>query len=585
MRNISIILLLSIYLVSSAQDTVFVKSEGVPFTNTEDHNSWESATNSLQNAMNALSENGGGQIWVKNGIYYPTDTIPGTVAEGLEGTDSLRMTSFVLKDDVYLFGGFIGIEERIDQRMRYDINNNDSIEPWEFSYPTILSGDINIPDDSTDNCFHVVYGTDCNKELIKLDGFTITEGNSSKHVKSGAGAIDANIVNCIVENNYASSAGGGLSGCEIFNSLIINNQASYAAGINNCEAYSSVIRKNIATSVDAGGALSSFLLNCVVDSNRAHNGGGVYAGYCYNCLISSNVADNFGGGLLAVSAGNCRIINNKAVTGGGGAAFHGAFTYYSTLTNCIISNNSAASFGGTRTYHLINCVVSMNEAYDVGGAGTYLSKIYNTIIWGNTNDQGSYDGNYKYCAIEGGFEGENNLDLDPSNSFGPMFINPSDSVGTVTTSEGYAHILNADWTLQEGSACIDSGNYVLIPDSIQTDYEGKLRIMGTNIDIGAFEFTDDPFIPPGTGLFTHTLSDDIKIFPTITSDILKIESPNTAINQIIIVSTNGQRNIYELDYSQINEISISNLSSGIYFVIVSDSEKILRIEKICKTNL
>ncbi|HCB01755.1 MAG TPA: hypothetical protein DEP19_05175, partial [Anaerolineae bacterium] len=64
------------------------------------------------------------------GTYYPT-----------VGVD--RTISFVMKDDVSLYGGFLGIETQRDERST------------DASF-TILSGNIGLEGDPTDNSYHVV---------------------------------------------------------------------------------------------------------------------------------------------------------------------------------------------------------------------------------------------------------------------------------------------------------------------------------------------------------------------------------------------------------------------------------------------
>ena len=67
-----------------------------------------------------------------------------------------------------LYGGFDGAETQRDER------------DWENN-ATILSGDIGVSGNNTDNCYHVFYhpdGTNLDSTAV-LDGFTVTAGNAA----------------------------------------------------------------------------------------------------------------------------------------------------------------------------------------------------------------------------------------------------------------------------------------------------------------------------------------------------------------------------------------------------------------------
>lgn len=116
--------------------------------------SWENAFSNLQSLVS--SANDGDFIWVAKGIYYPTAT-------------SDRTISFILKQGVKVYGGFVGVETSIDQR-NWDNNK------------TILSGDIGILNFNADNTFHIIHcvGVD---SMTLLNGFYIT-----KSMADGAGS-------------------------------------------------------------------------------------------------------------------------------------------------------------------------------------------------------------------------------------------------------------------------------------------------------------------------------------------------------------------------------------------------------------
>lgn len=96
--------------------------------------SWADAYTSLQGALTAAAAcPEGAEIWVPQGAYHP-DT--GQLADSRDAT-------FHLVNKAALYGGFAGTESERSQR------------DW-IAFPTILSGDIGMVGDSTDNCYTVV---------------------------------------------------------------------------------------------------------------------------------------------------------------------------------------------------------------------------------------------------------------------------------------------------------------------------------------------------------------------------------------------------------------------------------------------
>jgi hypothetical protein len=100
------------------------------------------------------------QIWVAAGTYKPTD-----------GTD--RAATFELVNGIRVYGRFAGTETDRSER------------DW-VANPTILSGDIGVAADTTDNCYHVVTNTG-NDSTTVFDGFTVTGGHATGSQESGGG--------------------------------------------------------------------------------------------------------------------------------------------------------------------------------------------------------------------------------------------------------------------------------------------------------------------------------------------------------------------------------------------------------------
>lgn len=92
------------------------------------------------------------EIWVAEGTYYPS-------------LDTTREDSYRLLSHMKLIGGFNGIVEDTTDR---DLPNN----------PTIMSGDLGIAGDISDNTYHLIE-TDTTVVNAVIDGFILTAANAN----------------------------------------------------------------------------------------------------------------------------------------------------------------------------------------------------------------------------------------------------------------------------------------------------------------------------------------------------------------------------------------------------------------------
>lgn len=135
---------------------------------------WEDAISDLSVALEIASgihsREAGVEVWVAEGTYFPDS-----------GTGD-RGRSFILSDGVSLYGGFASGAGNFTER-------NPALRP------TILSGDIGLPGDASDNSYHVVQGSNIGSLTI-MDGFIIEGGNPTLadnalllHLDEPAGAV------------------------------------------------------------------------------------------------------------------------------------------------------------------------------------------------------------------------------------------------------------------------------------------------------------------------------------------------------------------------------------------------------------
>ncbi|MCB0549084.1 MAG: gliding motility-associated C-terminal domain-containing protein [Phaeodactylibacter sp.] len=381
--------------------------------------SWAEAYPNLQDAL-ASTDNS--EIWVARGTYRPIECAPCFTTD--------RQRFFGLKRNVALYGGFAGNESSRQER---DITAN----------PTILTGDIGTPVDSTDNAYRVLVADNTDSTTI-LDGFIIEEGNADGAFGFALGGglfIDAtggaagNLVirNCIFRNNYATGGGAiGMDGsgngtirAEIRNCLFEGNSCSLQAVSRGAAAFITgsvgatiepkfigcTFRNNY--SGDDGGALA-LNVTSTVNLNR-----GSSAVLIDSCLFENNTTSgNFGRGgaiwmLIGSNTGsqnvirNSRFLNNTA-GGHGGAIFNRASFDLSQandrILHCVFSGNRSMEDGGalyfrgsqgaTNTGQAINCTFMDNQAALNGGAvfstsfssaeGITQNQLLNCSFYGNT---------------------------------------------------------------------------------------------------------------------------------------------------------------------------------------------------------
>ncbi len=211
--------------------------------------------------------------------------------------------------------------------------------------------------------------------------------------------------------------------------------------VSNC-----VLLANTAALAGGGGAFGRFHGCTVVSNSCTESGGGVYNANLDGCLLAGNRSSKDGGGMSGGVAHDCIFANNAASRQGGGVEGAGAF-----LVGCTIVANSAGSGGGV---HLVNAD--------------------NCVIYGNT---ASREGD-NHLGYSSGFRPVSHCCTVPLPAFG---------AGHITNAPLFADTANGDYSLTPDSPCIDAG--LLRADMLgRTDFDGRPRVMGHGVDIGAHEF-------------------------------------------------------------------------------------------------
>ena len=426
MKQLMLIGLVCIVMLGNSQNIRYVKPVSSGLGN---GTSWANASNDLQAMMNSLKTSGG-QVWVAQGTYKPTHKVADTTLNGNLTTNRYR--SFVLVKDVQVYGGFQGLAT--------DTNLNQ--RNW-YTYETILSGDIGIPNDSTDNSYFVLLsagdvGTAC------LDGFTITKGNANgSNTESYTFWLNGMVFNCL--------SGGG---------FVIQNSSPRLANL--------VITMNYASHSTGGGntyLCYSFMENLIVTNNIGGYTGGLY-------FLHS-----------PVKIVNLLVANNKATStlnyySSGGLTFEVSSIYSdplissATITNATIVNNTAKN--------------------GVGGIGWTNFELRNSIVWGNRVDSilfgispNLYDDSgyaYPHC-IDNKIRYTNCLigDLNDSGIIlkeDPLFVD---------TAHGNYRLSMLSPVINRGTNTVYHPNSLPDISVVHTDLDGNPRI-DCIVDLGAYEY-------------------------------------------------------------------------------------------------
>ncbi|MEY4904570.1 MAG: hypothetical protein RLZZ292_2385, partial [Bacteroidota bacterium] len=498
----------------AAQKIIYVNIKN---TNTQlDGNSWQTAYKNLQIALTEAQY--GDSVWVASGVYYPTN-------------DLNKDTSFTIKQGIHVFGSFAGIEKNTQQRK---IKNN----------ITILSGDIGIAKDTSDNSFNVVYIPYPDKNTA-IDGFQIEYGNATSTVdldafdgrhKCGGGMYVnvkntqiecfSSIKNCIFQKNNAKYGGG------IF--LNLRGSAGYSLNIDGCifddnyshlygsAIYGDWVNSNVNSTYNVTIKGTSFLRNDTWIFNYGvisfpYMSGNFFltkSVFEYNqtravnieynpaakpscikidsCLMSKNDTK---GSLLSIIAKNCDKFellnsvfdqNNTESNSYSSVLGIGIGAAKINVSHCIFSNNPNDSeyygclhigSGKQARGYVNNCIFYKNK-HSAWISGNNISFVNNIIIEDadSLNQTLAYTVNLKNCLTN--IKHIGNFPLGSCDTAtmllntNPLFLNSSQN----------------DFHLSPCSPATNAGdNAVLDSLGITTDIEGKPRIAGARVDIGAYE--------------------------------------------------------------------------------------------------
>ncbi|SVB87380.1 uncharacterized protein METZ01_LOCUS240234, partial [marine metagenome] len=401
-------------------------------------------------------------------------------------------------------------------------------------------------------------------EDVKVANLTLSRGYAENHGCTGGGALlltadamfnfegdveqnNTVLENVIIENSHALN-GGGLALFRV-DGPVLNNV---------------IIKDNTATS--HGGGIASYkstmtIKESIVSNNSSfHLGGGIYAWgdattelggvggdlVIEDCIVTGNVVTgNHGGGIAIYGVDEVIIKRTAVVDNHANNGIGGILVEFSdvTLDNITVSGNSS-TYGGS---------IGVGEGGNVN--------LTNSILWSNTDGTEEVDGEVileldgsltaNYNDIEGGYGGFANIDADP------LFTNPD----------------SGDFTLQQGSPCIDAGTADLDWDGIEdiTDYFGSAP------DMGAYEYfialgVDNDGLP--TSYMIHqNYPNPFNPVTTLRYDLPEDALVNIAIYDMLgrkirtLISSQHSAGYKSVQWNATNDAG-SPVSAGLYFYMI-----------------
>ncbi|HON92460.1 MAG TPA: right-handed parallel beta-helix repeat-containing protein [Sedimentisphaerales bacterium] len=226
---------------------------------------------------------------------------------------------------------------------------------------------------------------------------------------------------------------------------------------------------------------SPTITRCVVTGSR---GPGIrLVGQCNPTVTHSQIIANGAAGIEMSSASEGRTVKQNAAT----------------IRNCLIAGNRAQGIRGGRPT-TVNCTIVENS---LEGIDAYAPTVINSILYFNRAANGAQIKSGRtvatYSDVQGGWEGEGNIDADP------QFVSPGNWAGSVWTPGDY-HLKSQGWRWDSGagawtsddvtSPCIDAGDPTaeLLDEPLTAPQGGE--VVNFRIDMGYYGGTAQASLAP-----------------------------------------------------------------------------------------
>ncbi|MEO6131292.1 MAG: right-handed parallel beta-helix repeat-containing protein [Saprospiraceae bacterium] len=414
--------------------------------------------------------------------------------------------------------------------------------------------------------------------------------NSNPLLVSGEGINQVNAITNIV-----------IDSCEVFNNITgYSESISLDGNVDGFVVSHNLIHDNKNIGIHMGGnyRVSS---NPEVDHSR---NGTCILNTCFNNI--SNYATSGG---IYVDGGKNIIIERNISFGNGfgieiGSEEDGITSGITVRDNVIYNNKEAglamggyttATTGQVLNSNVLNNSFLKNDYSNSGTGEVYITKMSNCTIQNNifyTNEQSILISKDNIAPFNGNsinyncwFTPDNNSDnikVTWGNTTYTVFSNYVAQTGMDINSiyadpefiDGTA--FSPDFHLQNTSTCIDRGDPSFVAVSLERDFYGEPRIINSRVDIGASEYSMTSFVSEN--------NKNMSVFVY----------PNPIINESIILFSpeleNARMQIYTMMGEEIetlesifgNQLLINRnkLMDGVYFIRVSQDNKVIALSKI-----
>ncbi len=410
------------------------------------------------------------------------------------------------------------------------------------------------------------YGTILSPGKMKIHNTTFNNNRSEHYIAVMSIWDSLELVNCNITNNYSNyytathyptnsaiypsrrTSGieaGGYSYVDHCN--FINNNAGTLSGgalsvIGNADIANCLFRGNVGNkpwrNPETGGTISVIIesietdggalyvegtataTDCVFEGNSGLDGStiGVNGSLVMERCVIANSHPTHNSNLSSTIRNNHELTINNSLIVNNQDGFFQIDGIHTTLNNTTIANTSDELFilenlGESDRKSIIdfnNCIIS--------GYSTWMNNIWDC----------QYELNMNNTLVSQQISGSEGNENDP------LFVNP-------TTYLGYDENVNPldfDWTLQEGSPCINAGDVTLLnPDPLAVDLAGEPRVKGGEIDMGAYEFGlfQRLTLSQGWNWIAPNLQTSVTSIQTALGDnLLEIQTKNgTAVGDVV----------------------------------------------------